>query len=171
MLRRTSTTSFQNAIHSCYYQLYPHANADAGQRSTGKHHFRHGRHKRYPQPIIWIVAISTICSARLFEHENIDSSYKANGTIPIYIRHPKLALLLTGTPGQIDHLLSSYENGLPSRTRFTLSAKLRTGKKWATTASHWKILSNRLRIVSPNYITSVWLIRFFFISTACNGTV
>ena len=42
MLRRTATTSFQNAIHPCYYQLYPHANADAGQRSTGKHHFRHG---------------------------------------------------------------------------------------------------------------------------------
>ena len=53
---------------------------------------------------------------KAFEHENIDSSYKANGLIPIYIRHPKLALLLTGTPGQIDGLLSSYENGLPSRT-------------------------------------------------------
>ena len=47
---------------------------------------------------------------KAFEHENIDSSYKANGLIPIYIRHPKLALLLTGTPGQIDGLLSSYEN-------------------------------------------------------------
>ena len=53
---------------------------------------------------------------KAFEHENIDSSYKANGLIPIYIHHPKLALLLTGTPGQIDGLLSSYENGLPSRT-------------------------------------------------------
>lgn len=53
---------------------------------------------------------------KAFEHENIESSYKANGLIPIYIRHPKLALLLTGTPGQIDGLLSSYENGLPSRT-------------------------------------------------------
>ena len=53
---------------------------------------------------------------KAFEHENIDSSYKANGIIPIYIRHPKLALLLTGTPGQIDSILSSYENGLPSRT-------------------------------------------------------
>ena len=27
---------------------------------------------------------------KAFEHENIDSSYKANGLIPIYIRHPKL---------------------------------------------------------------------------------
>ena len=53
---------------------------------------------------------------KAFEHENIESSYKANGLIPIYIHHPKLALLLTGTPGQIDGLLSSYENGLPSRT-------------------------------------------------------
>lgn len=53
---------------------------------------------------------------KAFEHENIDSSYKVNGIVPIYIRHPELALLLTGTPGQIDFLLSSYENGLPSRT-------------------------------------------------------
>ena len=52
---------------------------------------------------------------KAFEHENIDSSYKANGIIPIYIRYPKLALLLTGTPGQIDCLLNSYGNGLPSR--------------------------------------------------------
>lgn len=52
---------------------------------------------------------------KAFEHENIDSSYKANGISPVYIRHPKLALLLTGTPGQIDSLLSSCGNGLPSR--------------------------------------------------------
>lgn len=55
-----------------------------------------------------------ICSAKLFEHENIDSSYKANGIIPIYIRYPKLALLLTGTPGQIDCLLNSYETDFPA---------------------------------------------------------
>lgn len=52
---------------------------------------------------------------KAFEHEFIDSSYKANGIRPIYIRHPKLALFLTGTPGQIDALLNNYENGLPSR--------------------------------------------------------
>ena len=73
------------------------------------------KHKRYPQPIIWIVAISMICSARL-----LSTKYRVflqgQRLIPIYIRHPKLALLLTGTPGQIDGLLSSYENGLPSRT-------------------------------------------------------
>ena len=33
---------------------------------------------------------------KAFEHENIDSSYKANGIIPIYIRYPKLALLSNG---------------------------------------------------------------------------
>ncbi|WP_294553660.1 DUF3987 domain-containing protein [uncultured Bacteroides sp.] len=52
---------------------------------------------------------------KAFEHENIDSSYKANGIRPIYIRHPKLALFLTGTLGQVDILLSNYEGGLPSR--------------------------------------------------------
>lgn len=52
---------------------------------------------------------------KAFEHENIDSSYKANGLVPIYIRYPKLALLLTGTPGQLNGLLSSSENGLASR--------------------------------------------------------
>lgn len=55
---------------------------------------------------------------KAFEHEYIDSSYKANGIAPIYIRHPKLALLLTGTPGQMDDLLSSSEKGLPSRILF-----------------------------------------------------
>ncbi len=52
---------------------------------------------------------------KAFEHENIDSSYKANGMRPVYIYHPKLALFLTGTPGQIDILLSNPEKGLPSR--------------------------------------------------------
>ena len=45
---------------------------------------------------------------KAFEHENSDSSYKANGIIPIYIHYPKLALLLTGTPGQIHCMLNSY---------------------------------------------------------------
>lgn len=52
---------------------------------------------------------------KAFEHENIDSSYKANGIVPLNIRHPKLALLLTGTPGQLTGLLTSSENGLTSR--------------------------------------------------------
>ena len=52
---------------------------------------------------------------KAFEHENIDSSYKANGTAPIYIRHPQLAIFLTGTPGQVEGLLNSSENGLASR--------------------------------------------------------
>lgn len=52
---------------------------------------------------------------KAFEHENIDSLFKANGIKPIYIRHPKLAMFLTGTPGQLDGLLGSSENGLVSR--------------------------------------------------------
>ena len=52
---------------------------------------------------------------KAFEHENIDSSFKANGIKPICIRHPKLAMFLTGTPGQVTNLLGSYENGLLSR--------------------------------------------------------
>jgi hypothetical protein len=55
---------------------------------------------------------------KAFEHEHIDSSYKANGMKPIYIRNPRLALLLTGTPGQVDKLISSSENGLVSRVLF-----------------------------------------------------
>lgn len=57
-----------------------------------------------------------LCKA--FEHEPIDSSYKANGIKPISIRRPRLALMLTGTPGQLAALLSSSENGLPSRILF-----------------------------------------------------
>lgn len=52
---------------------------------------------------------------KAFEHEDIDSSYKANGMIPIHIHHPRLSLCLTGTPGQVDILLSEPERGLPSR--------------------------------------------------------
>lgn len=52
---------------------------------------------------------------KAFEHEQIDSSYKINGICPIYIRHPKLAMFLTGTPGQLVDLLSISENGLASR--------------------------------------------------------
>ncbi len=52
---------------------------------------------------------------KAFEHENIDSSYKINGIIPITIRYPRLALFLTGTPGQIEILLKQSERGLPSR--------------------------------------------------------
>lgn len=52
---------------------------------------------------------------KAFEHEQIDSLYKVNGICPIYIRHPRLAMFLTGTPGQLLALLSSSENGLASR--------------------------------------------------------
>lgn len=52
---------------------------------------------------------------KAFEHENIDSSYKANGLRPITIRSPKLAMFLTGTPGQVDELFSDSEKGTPSR--------------------------------------------------------
>lgn len=52
---------------------------------------------------------------KAFEHEQIDSLYKINGICPIYIRHPRLAMFLTGTPGQLIDLLNSSENGLSSR--------------------------------------------------------
>ena len=55
---------------------------------------------------------------KAYEHENIESSYKANGTTPITIKHPSLAMFLTGTPGQLEALLGSYENGLTSRVGF-----------------------------------------------------
>ena len=55
---------------------------------------------------------------KAYEHENIESSYKANGITPIIIKHPSLAMFLTGTPGQLEALLGSYENGLTSRVGF-----------------------------------------------------
>ena len=55
---------------------------------------------------------------KAFEHENIDSSFKSNGMVPISIRHPKMAMLLTGTPAQLNDLLSNSENGLGSRVLF-----------------------------------------------------
>lgn len=49
------------------------------------------------------------------ENEDIDSSYKINGIIPLMVKYPILALFLTGTPGQVDELLTSSENGMVSR--------------------------------------------------------
>ena len=64
---------------------------------------------------------------KAFEHENIDSLYKANGMQPICIRHPKLALFLTGTPGQLSALLEHSEKGLPNRI---LAYTYRSETKW-----------------------------------------
>ena len=87
MLRRTATPSFQNAIHSCYYQLYPHAMQMQDNGPQGS--------------IIFDTEAQTLSTAnhldcgnfddmlrKAFEHENIESSYKANGLIPIYIAIP-----------------------------------------------------------------------------------
>lgn len=52
---------------------------------------------------------------KAFEHEHIDSSYKANGMRPVYVKFPKLALFLSGTPGQVDILFASSEAGTSSR--------------------------------------------------------
>lgn len=49
------------------------------------------------------------------ENEDIDSSYKINGVLPLMVKYPILALFLTGTPGQVDELLTSSENGMVSR--------------------------------------------------------
>lgn len=67
-----------------------------------------------------------------FEHENIDSSYKVNGMIPICIPRPKLALFLTGTAGQVSGFLNSSENGLASRILYYTYR----------TAPHWKTMSD-----------------------------
>lgn len=55
---------------------------------------------------------------KAYEHENIESAYKANGIPPIIIKRPSLAMFLTGTPGQLEALLGSHENGLTSRIGF-----------------------------------------------------
>lgn len=57
-----------------------------------------------------------LCKA--FGHENISSSYKANGMKPIIIYKPRLALFLTGTPEQVTPLIENAENGLTSRILF-----------------------------------------------------
>lgn len=57
-----------------------------------------------------------LCKA--FGHEMISSSYKANGMKPIVIHHPRLAVFLTGTPDQLNHLIENTENGLSSRFLF-----------------------------------------------------
>lgn len=55
---------------------------------------------------------------KAFGHETISSSYKANGMRPIVIRHPSLAMFLTGTPEQLALFLMNPGNGLPSRILF-----------------------------------------------------
>jgi hypothetical protein len=52
------------------------------------------------------------------EHERIEYSYKVAGMEPIVVRHPRLALLLTGTAPQFGPLLDNSENGLASRVLF-----------------------------------------------------
>lgn len=170
IFRRTSKTSFQDVIHPRHYQLHPHANSDAGQRFAGS--------------IIFDTEAQTLSTAnhldcgnfddmlrKAFEHENIDSSYKANGISPVYIRHPKLALLLTGTPGQIDSLLSSCGNGLPSRILTYTFREIPHWKEMGDDCISLEDSSSRLLIVSTNYIISAWPILFYFISPVHNGTV
>lgn len=67
---------------------------------------------------------------KAFEHEVIESSYKTNGVIPIYIRHPRLAWLISGTPGQANHFINSPESGLFSRVTFYTFRE----------ESHWKTM-------------------------------
>lgn len=47
-------------------------------------------------------------------HEVVGASHKSNGA-PIIIPKPRLAMCLTGTPGQLFRLIASTENGLYSR--------------------------------------------------------
>ncbi len=55
---------------------------------------------------------------KAFEHETIDSAYKANGIAHLRIPNPQLALWLTGTPGQVQPLFINADNGLSSRVFF-----------------------------------------------------
>ena len=85
---------------------------------------------------------------KAFEHENIDSSYKANGMKPVYVRHPKLALLLTGTPGQLSGLLNSFENGLASRILYYTYRSMPQWKEMGDESDsledHFKPLAHRV---------------------------
>ncbi len=106
---------------------------------------------------------------KAFEHEN-HSSYKANGIIPIYIRYPKLALLLTGTPGQIDCLLNSYGNGLPSRT---LAYTFREAPHWKEMGDDCISLEDSFKPIAHRVyeLYNFCYILFYFISPVRNGTV
>lgn len=85
---------------------------------------------------------------KAFEHENIDSSYKANGIRPIYIRHPRLALLLTGTPGQLYSLLSSSEDGLASRILYYTYRE----------APHWKEMGDGCESLEDRFQPLAYLV-------------
>ncbi|MFV0587844.1 DUF3987 domain-containing protein [Bacteroides reticulotermitis] len=85
---------------------------------------------------------------KCFEHENIDSSYKANGIRPIYIRHPMLALFLTGTPGQLNGLLENTENGMASRIIYYTFREAPFWKEMGDNAisfeEHFQLLAQRV---------------------------
>lgn len=78
---------------------------------------------------------------KAFEHENIDSSYKANGLIPIFVRRPRLALILTGTPAQLKGLLDSSENGLASRILYYTFRE----------APHWKDMGDECESIEDHF--------------------
>lgn len=88
---------------------------------------------------------------KCFEHENIDSSYKVNGIRPIYIRHPMLALFLTGTPGQLSGLLESSENGLASRMLYYTYREMPYWKEMGDNSDsfeeHFKTLAQRVSLL------------------------
>ncbi|MFV0589411.1 DUF3987 domain-containing protein, partial [Bacteroides reticulotermitis] len=85
---------------------------------------------------------------KCFEHENIDSSYKTNGMRPIYIRHPMLALFLTGTPGQLNGLLENTENGMASRIIYYTFREMpfwkEMGDNLISFEEHFKLLAQRV---------------------------
>jgi len=99
---------------------------------------------------------------QLFHNETIRYERKGNGGENIIIRDPKLALLLTMTPGQLNALVKSRENGMFSRVMFYnyndemqyMSPKPHSGRISAVDTSIDTIVKhyNELRIKSADRI-------------------
>ncbi len=87
---------------------------------------------------------------KFFQHESTSSSFKVNGE-PIYLHRPRLAVLLSGTPSQLNRLIPTSENGLYSRFLFYT---FRQAPRWKSVVplgeeedeveKHFQALSHRL---------------------------
>lgn len=65
-----------------------------------------------------------------FHHEEVSSYYKSDKRM-IYVRHPRLALCMAGTTGQLHQFVSSLENGMYSRIAFYIGVDM---WKWKSAA-------------------------------------
>ncbi len=59
---------------------------------------------------------TVLCKA--FGHEEVSSAYLIHGRKPVSCRRPRLAMMLTGTPTQVNDLLGCADKGLASRILF-----------------------------------------------------